>query len=37
MQMLLTGALLGFIIRMLLADDLAERKIRYYLDEKRKK
>jgi hypothetical protein len=29
--------LLGFIIRMLLADDLAERKIRYYLDEKRKK
>jgi len=34
MQMFLTGVLLGFIVSLLLCDDLAERKLNNYLKEK---
>lgn len=34
MQMLLTGVLLGFITGYAIADDIAERKINAYLEEK---
>lgn len=36
MQMLLSGFLLGFTISFLLFDDLAERKLRKYIEEEKR-